>query len=86
MTINGNFDVYVYHDHSTEEILFLFNKMSSELGQCNYNGNTCVACQSNFYRVVDNSCVENIQNCSAYSGAKCISCQSNAILTNGICI
>ncbi len=60
--------------------------MSSQLGQCNYSGSTCVSCQSNLYRVAENNCVENIQNCSAYTGSKCTACQSNAILTNGVCI
>lgn len=62
-TKNGNFDVFVYHDHSTEEISPWFIQENQAENQCIYDGLSCSSCHSTFYRVYNNKCTQKIQNC-----------------------
>lgn len=86
-------DIYLYHDHSTEEVLPIFFKGSDTNASCVYDimtGTTCVSCKSQTnYRVYQNTCIASIQNCVTYNpnnGAQCKECSSNSVLVNGICI
>ncbi len=46
---NGVFNVYIYHDHSTEEITILLYELNNEKDGCIYNGpTTCTSCISSY--------------------------------------
>lgn len=36
VTAAGNVDIYVYHDHVTEQVNILFTKLNYGVDQCNY--------------------------------------------------
>ena len=87
-TKSGNFDVFVYHDHSTEEINPLLIHENQTENQCIYQGLQCASCKSTFFRVYNNKCTQKIQNCEKYQEISelCSVCNTNSELINGVCI
>ena len=85
---NGIFDIVVYHDHSTEEIILLFIRENQSHDQCVYHETTCGSCKSVNFRVQNNKCVQNIHHCTKYQtdSEYCAVCDENSDLINGICI
>ncbi len=84
----SNFDVFIYHDHSTEEISPLFTQENQGENQCNYQGLECTSCRSTFFRVSNNKCTQKIQNCEKYQEASdlCSVCNTHSELINRMCI
>ena len=86
VTAAGNVDVYVYHDHVTEQVNILFTKLNYGVDQCNYQQTTCVSCKNNYFRVYNNACVQQVTNCVQYTLDQCTTCNSTSQLINGFCI
>ena len=86
VTAEGNIDVYVYHDHVTEQVNILFTKLNYGVDQCNYQQGKCITCKNNMFRLYNNACVQQVINCDQYTNDQCTSCNSTSQSINGVCI